>query len=110
MLKLYKSTLMPTASKFYGKDCSEWLLLEDNDPKHKSNLCNDWKDAKGIENVWSVIKARLKGKRFRNLNELTTFIKRQWYSFPDDYARNLSQSMPSRCARVIEKRGEWIKY
>ena len=103
MFKLYKLTLMPTARKFYGDDSSDWLLLEDNYPKHKSNLCNDWKDGKGIEqmywppqspdcnpieNFWSVTKARLKGKRFQNLNELSTFIKRQWYSFPDDYARN----------------------
>ena len=108
----------------YGAFC-EWLLLEDNDPEYKGNLCEDWKDEKGIEqmdwppqspdcnpieNVWSVIKEGLKGKRFQNLNELSTFIKRQWNSFPKDYAQNLSQSMPSRCARVIEKQGDWIKY
>lgn len=125
MNQLYKSTLLPTARKFFGTDNSEWLLLEDNDPKHKSRLCNAWKEENGIEqmvwppqspdcnpieNVWSIIKARLKGKHFRNIQQLSSFITRQWNSFSANYARNLSQSMPSRCARVIEKQGEWIKY
>lgn len=125
MCDLYKSTLLPTAKKFYGNNNSDWLLLEDNDPKHKSRLCNAWKeendihqmewppqspDCNPIENVWAIIKARLCGKIFRNLKQLTNFIQRQWKSFPREYAKNLSQSMPSRCARVIEKQGEWIKY
>lgn len=125
MRKLYQSTLLPTAKKFFGNDNSNWLLLEDNDPKHKSRLCNAWKAEKGIEqmnwppqspdcnpieNVWSIIKERLKGKQFRNLKQLSSFITRQWNSFSPEIAKNLSQSMPSRCARVIEKNGEWIKY
>lgn len=125
MCQLYKSTLLPTAKKYYGNDNSKWLLLEDNDPKHKSGLCNAWKDKNGIEqmnwppqspdcnpieNVWALLKARLKGKSFRSLKDLTRFLHRQWNSFSHSYAQNLSESMPSRCARVIEKEGEWIKY
>lgn len=125
MCNLYKSTLLPTAKKFYGSDNSNWLLLEDNDPKHKSRLCTDWKnendiqqmvwlpqspDCNPIENVWSIIKARLKGKRIRNTKQLSSFIIRQWKSFSRSYAENLNKSMPSRCARVIEQKGEWIKY
>lgn len=125
MNELYKSTLLPTAKKYYGNDNSKWLLLEDNDPKHKSRLCTAWKEEKGIEqmdwppqspdcnpieNVWAIIKARLKGKKFNNTKQLSSFIIRQWNSFPRSYAENLSKSMPSRCVRVIEKEGEWIKY
>lgn len=125
MCELYKSTLLPTARKFYGADNSNWLLLEDNDPKHKSRLCNAWKEENGIEqmvwppqspdcnpieNVWSIIKQRLKGKRIRTTKELSAFLRRQWNSFSREYAQNLSQSMSTRCARVIDKQGEWIKY
>lgn len=125
MRELYRTTLLPSAKKFYGNDNSNWLLLEDNDPKHKSRLCNAWKEENGIrqmewppqspdcnpiENVWAIIKARLRGKIFRNLPQLSRFIQHQWKSFSTEYAKNLSQSMPSRCARVIEKNGEWIKY
>lgn len=125
MVQLYRSTLLPTAKKYHGNDKSKWMLLEDNDPKHKSRLCTAWKEENGIqqmvwppqspdcnpiENVWSIIKARLRGRSFSNLKQLTSFIKRQWISFPRKYAENLSQSMPNRCARVIEQQGEWIKY
>lgn len=125
MNQLYSSTLLPTAKKFYGNDNSNWLLLEDNDPKHKSRLCTAWKeenhieqmvwppqspDCNPIENVWAIIKARLRGKTFRNLKQFSAFILRQWKGFQREYAENLSKSMPKRCARVIEKEGEWIKY
>lgn len=125
MCQLYRTTLLPSAKKYYGNDNSKWLLLEDNDPKHKSRLCNAWKEENGIEqmewppqspdcnpieNVWGIIKARLRGRSFHNLKQLSSFIQRQWNGFPRSYAQNLSQSMPSRCARVIEKQGEWIKY
>lgn len=125
MVQLYRSTLLPTARKYYGGDKSKWLLLEDNDPKHKSRLCSDWKDENDIEqmvwppqspdcnpieNVWSIIKSRLRGKSFNNIKQLSSYIKRQWVNFPRKYAENLSKSMPNRCARVIEQQGEWIKY
>lgn len=125
MVKLYRSTLLPTARKYYGGDKSKWILLEDNDPKHKSHLCSDWKDehdieqmvwppqspdCNPIENVWSVIKSRLRGKIFSNIHQLSLYIRRQWLTFPREYAENLSKSMPSRCARVVEQQGEWIKY
>lgn len=73
MCKLHRSTLLPTARKFFTRENSDWILLEDNDPKHKSRLCNDWKDGNGvdqmewppqspdckpIENVWSVIQTQ----------------------------------------------------
>lgn len=125
MCDLYQKALLTTANKYYGTGNRDWLLLEDNDPKHKSRLCTQWKerhdvhemfwppqspDCNPIENVWALLKARLKGKTFRSLTHLGNFLKRQWKSFPTEYAKNLSQSMPSRCARVIEKQGEWIKY
>lgn len=125
MVQLYRSTLLPTAKKYYGSDNSKWMLLEDNDPKHKSRLCNAWKEENGIvqmvwppqspdcnpiENVWSIIKARVRGKCFSNIKQLSLYIRRQWLSFTREYAENLSKSMPNRCARVIEQKGEWIKY
>lgn len=81
MVELYRSTLLPTARKYYGGDKSKWMLLEDNG-----------------------------GRCFSSLKQLSTYIKRQWISFPREYAGNLGKSMPSRCARIIEQQGEWIKF
>ena len=125
MCNFYQRVLLITANKFYGTRNRDGLLLEDNDPKHRSRLCT-WKyhqhgiqqmewppqspDCNPIENVWSLMKARLKGKTFKNMKQFGAFLQRQWKSFPPEYAQNLSESMASRCARVIEKQGEWIKY
>ncbi|EFN89281.1 Transposable element Tcb2 transposase, partial [Harpegnathos saltator] len=55
-----------------------WILQEDNDPKHRSKFCTEWKeqsdivtldwpsqslDANPIENVWAYLKHKLRGKR-----------------------------------------------
>lgn len=92
MCSLYQRALLTTANKFYGIGNRDWLLLEDNDPKHKNHLCTAWKerheihqmiwppqspDCNPIENDWSLIKARLRGKTFRNVKQLSAFIRRQ---------------------------------
>ncbi|EFN75575.1 Transposable element Tcb2 transposase, partial [Harpegnathos saltator] len=56
----------------------DWILQEDNDPKHRNKLCTerkkqsgivtlDWPsqspDTNPIENVWAYLKHKLRGKR-----------------------------------------------
>lgn len=77
MLGLYKKGLLKSSEKWFGTDNSTWILQEDNDPKHRSKLCTNWKkeqgittldwpaqtpDANPIENVWSVMKRKLQDK------------------------------------------------
>lgn len=93
MCKLYRSTLLPTANKFYGK--IQTSLLEDRDPTKtnitcatlgktkkefnkyngqrplQSSVCNP------VENFWAIIQARLRRKHFRNLKQLTKSEERQ---------------------------------
>lgn len=51
MCNLYTSTLLLTSKKFYGSDNSNWLLLEENDPKHTSRLCTAWKNEHDIQQM-----------------------------------------------------------
>ena len=68
----------------------DWILQEDNDPKHSSHLCTSWKaendiassdwpsqspDANPIENVWCVVKRKLAGRCAFTLKYLSRRIK-----------------------------------
>ena len=82
------------ASKlFFGKDNNEWMLQEDNDPKHKSKKAEDWKtkhqiktlswpaqspDLNPMENVWSVLKANVSNYKPASVKELIKIIKKEW--------------------------------
>ncbi|CAF2098812.1 unnamed protein product, partial [Rotaria magnacalcarata] len=68
--QIYQNCRLPTAKQFFGRK-KDWLLLEDNDPKHRSQISKDWKSNHGInellwasfspdmnpmENLWAILK------------------------------------------------------
>ena len=78
MLQIYGHGLLRSAEKMFGANNKDWILQEENDPKHRSHLCMSWKVENGtmtvdwpsqspnanlIENVWSVVKRKLAGRR-----------------------------------------------
>ncbi|KMQ87689.1 transposable element tcb1 transposase [Lasius niger] len=48
MLKIYKKALLPSAERWFIDKNEDWILQEDNDPKHRSKLCTEWKKQSGI--------------------------------------------------------------
>lgn len=125
MVKIYEKALLPTATRQFITKNEDWILQEDNDPKHRSRLCTDWKrengiitldwpsqspDANPIENVWALIKHKLRGKRVFNLKQLSREIRRIWKALPLEYAKNLVESMPRRCQAIIDAGGDWTHY
>lgn len=125
MLKIYRRALLKSAKKWFESDNESWILQEDNDPKHRSRLCTVWKaendietldwpaqspDANPIENVWSIIKRKLQGKRVYTLKQLCYHIRAIWRSLPQQYAENLVESMPKRCQRILDNNGDWTTY
>jgi hypothetical protein len=53
--KIYTNALLPSASKLFAQN-EVWLLLEDNDPKHRSKYSVGWKEDHGIETLpWSSL-------------------------------------------------------
>ena len=104
MCTIYQKYLLKSAEKLYGSDRRSWVLQEDNDPKHRSKLCRAWKDgnnvtamewsamspdANPIENVWSYMKMKLKGKPVYTVKQLSFQIKKIWRSLPKEYVENL---------------------
>ncbi|EFN74823.1 Transposable element Tcb1 transposase, partial [Camponotus floridanus] len=48
MLQIYKKALLPFAKRWFIRKNDDWILQEDNDPKHRSKLCTEWKTQSGI--------------------------------------------------------------
>lgn len=109
----------------FGATNEDWVLQEDNDPKHRSKLCKAWKeesgiitidwpsqspDANPIENVWGIMKAKLAGKSVYNLKQLTKAIRKIWRSLSTDYAQKLVESMPRRCQAILDNGGDFTVY
>lgn len=103
----------------------QWILQQDNDPKHRSRVarmwldehnvkCMDWPpnspDLNPIENVWAVLKDRVASRTPGNLDELEWIIRQEWSAFTREYAALLVRSMPGRLKQVIDRAGDAIDY
>lgn len=125
MVKIYRRDLLPSAQKWLIRKNKKWLLQEDNDPKHRSRLCTaykqendfdvlDWPsqspDANPIENVWALMKFKLRGKKMWNVKQLIRQIRLIWRSLSPDYAIKLVENMPRRCQAIINSGGDWTTY
>jgi transposase len=125
---LYKEILdeqlLPDAKRLYGK--RQWKLLHDNDPKHTSNVVNEFitnkriktvenwpsssPDINPIENIWSMMKTDMNKKRTYDIDQLRDNIIESWNNIPQKYINNCIESMPKRLELVIENKGGKIAY
>lgn len=125
MNQIYQKALLPSARRLFPSPSESWILQEDNDPKHRSRLCTAWKldngievldwpsqspDANPIENVWALMKLKLRGKKTLTAAELIRNLKAIWKSLSREYAENLVESMPRRCQAIMDNGGDWTPY
>ena len=103
-----------------------FLFQQDNAPCHTSQfsrktmenlgiaLLPNWParspDLNIIENLWKMLKDRLEGAQYQNLDQLWNFVESQFYSIPDETIANLYLSIPKRVNSVISSRGYPTKY
>jgi transposase len=125
MIQVYKRGLLPSSTKLFGKGNIEWVLQEDNDPKHRSKIVNMWKEANGItvlpwpsmspdqnpiENVWGILKIKIAKKKITSLSALKGQLTREWNRLPVELAANLVNSMEKRITALIDAKGDYTIY
>lgn len=122
MVKIYQKALLPSTQRWFIRKNENWLLQEDNDPKHQSRLCTacletrEWRWGTGLAGAvarfkshkkWALMKFKLQAKQIWNVKQLFQQIRLIWRS--PDYAIKLVESMPQRWQLLIgEATGQFI--
>jgi hypothetical protein len=65
-------------------------------------------DLSPIEQIWSFLKNRISGIKFRNADELFNRIKTEWDLIPDKVIHNAYSSFLARCKVCVELKGECL--
>ena len=62
-----------------------------------------------IEDLWAIIKPRIKRRQPQSLEELKKFTLEEWNSVPNSIIQNLTKGYLNRIKKVIELKGERIE-
>ncbi len=124
MCIIYRKGLLPSAAQLFT-DSDNWILQEDNDPKHRSKMTTKWKQDNNvrklpwpsmsphlnpIENVWDILKIKIGRKKIRTFKGLKSEIKKEWNRLTPELARKLVDSVRNRLYDVIKAEGDYILY
>ncbi len=76
--------------------------------------CVDWPanspDLNPIENLWGIVKRKMRDTRPNNADDLKATVKETWASIPPQQCHKLITSMPRRIEAVIKAKGAPTKY
>ena len=104
---------------------NNFVLQDDNDPKHRAKIIEKWKndnnikyldwpsnspDLNPIENIWAILKNKVRKLKSKTLNELRSNIIESWNNIDQQTIINTINSMPKRIKDVIDNNGGSIKY
>jgi len=67
-------------------------------------------DLNPIENLWSILKARVESRLARTTDEVERVLKEEWEALDTELLKSLAHSMPTRCAAVVANRGHKAPY
>ena len=102
------------------------IFMQDGAPCHKSastqkflddnHICvlSDWPaqspDLNIIENLWSVLKLKVRQRNVNCKDDLWTIIREEFYGIHNDVVIHLYESITKRLRKVVQVKGHNIKY
>ncbi len=115
--------MLPSADKLYGD--ADFIFQQDLAPAHTAKGTKSWfndhgvtvldwpansPDLNPIENLWGIVKRKMRDTRPNNADDLKATVKETWASIPPQQCHKLITSMPRRIEAVIKAKGAPIKY
>ncbi len=115
--------MLPSADKLYGD--ADFIFQQDLAPAHTAKGTKSWfndhgvtvldwpansPDLNSIENLWGIVKRKMRDTRPNNADELKATVKETWASIPPQQCHKLITSMPRRIEAVIKAKGAPTKY
>ncbi len=115
--------MLPSADKIYGD--ADFIFQQDLAPAHTAKGTKSWfndhgvtvldwpensPDLNPIENLWGIVKRKMRDTRPNNADDLKATVKETWASIPPQQCHKLITSMPRRIEAVIKAKGAPTKY
>lgn len=115
---------IPSGMRLVGQ---RFILQQDNDPKHKSKLCQNYlrkkeqdgklenmewpaqsPDLNPIELVWDELDRRVKAKQPTSATHLWELLQQTWEELSEEYLISIVERMPRVCSAVISAKGGYF--
>ncbi|CAK9801849.1 Transposable element Tc1 transposase [Anthophora quadrimaculata] len=122
-LNILQNNLKLSAEKL--RIVEDYNFYQDNDPKHKSHLIQQWliynvphviatpvqsPDLNPIEYLWEGLNRKIITKSISNRGELKTVLKFEWEQISSEITMNLVQLMSRRLQAVVQAKSYSTKY
>ncbi|KAK3559201.1 hypothetical protein QTP86_005197 [Hemibagrus guttatus] len=115
--------MLPSADQLF--EDADFIFQQDLAPAHTAKSTKSWLNDHGVgvldwpanspdlnpkENLWGIVKRKMRNKRPKNADELKATVKETWASIPPQQCHKLITSMPCRIEAVIKAKGATTKY
>ncbi len=107
--------MLPSADQLFKH--ADFIFQQDLAPAHTAKSTKSWlndqsvgvldwsansPDLNPIENIWGIVKRKMRNKRPKNADELKATVKETWASIPPQQCHKLITSMPRRIEAGIK--------
>ncbi len=118
-IQVLEQHMLPSRRRlFQGRPC---IFQHDNARPHTASITTSWlrrrrirvlkwpacsPDLSPIENIWGIIKRKMRQRRPKTVEQLEACIRQEWDNIPIPKLEQLVSSVPRRLQTVIKRRGD----